>query len=136
MSSVSHTVLTLGNFLLRHLNPFEFVVAMTFTNHLWFYVERRMEYLHGINDSNVVDPVFSRLIGLPMFPDKLDELPGCRFTIPKASVAAEFSKDALHSHQHAKDRQISTDVSSVNIILHTAPKNIVMLSEVSVKCTE
>ena len=101
---------------------FEFVLAVTFTKHLRFFVERRKEYLRVINDRNVVDPVFSRLMGLPRFPDKFDELPGCRVTIPKASVVGEFSKDSLHSHQNVKDLQISTDVSSVNIILHCLQK--------------
>jgi len=122
MPSVSYTVLRLGNFLLRYWNPFEFVLAMTFTKHLRFYVEGRKDYLHGTNDRNVADPVFSRLIGPPRFPTALDVLPGSRFTIPKASVATEFSKASLRTHQHATDHQISTDVPSVNIILHFLEK--------------
>jgi hypothetical protein len=74
----------LGNFLLGYWNPFEFVFAMTFTKHLRFYVERRKEYLRGINDRSVVDPVFFRLIGLHRLPDELVVLPGSRVTIPKA----------------------------------------------------
>ena len=96
---------------------------MTFTKHLRFYVERRKEYLHGINDRNVVDPVFSRFIGIPRFLDALGVKSGCRFTIPKASVAVELGKALLHTHQHTNDLQISTDVPSVNVTLHWLQKS-------------
>jgi hypothetical protein len=88
MSSFSSAPFMLRHFLLTYWNPFEFVLAMTFTKHLRFYVERRKEYLHGFNDRNVVDPAFPRLIGIRRFLDAL----GCRVTIPKASVAAELAK--------------------------------------------
>ena len=104
------------------LGSFEFVLAVTFTKHLRFCVERRKEYLRGINDRSVVDPFFSQLIGLPRFPDTLDVLPGCKFTIPKASVAAELGKTPLHTHHYTSDLQISTDAPSVNIILHCLQK--------------
>jgi len=77
MPSVISAVLMLGNILLGCWNPFEFILAMTFTKHLRLYVERRKKYLHGINGRNVVNPVFSRLTVVPRFPDTLDVLPGC-----------------------------------------------------------
>jgi hypothetical protein len=77
MPSVISAEIMLGKFLLGCWNPFEFVVAMTLTKHVRFYVERRKKYLHGINGRNVVEPVFSRLIVLPRFPDTLDVLPSC-----------------------------------------------------------
>jgi hypothetical protein len=110
-----------GNFLLRYSNPLEFVLVTAFTKHLRFYVERRKEYLRGINDRNVVDPVFSRLVDLPRFLNTLDVKSGYRVTVPKASVAAELGK-ALHTHQHTNDLQISTDFPSVNIIMHCLHK--------------
>jgi hypothetical protein len=88
MSSVSHAVLMAGNFFALVLESFEFDLAMTFTKYLRFYVERKKEYLLEINDRNVVDGVFFRLIGLPRFLDTLDVKSGCRVIIPKASVAA------------------------------------------------
>jgi len=42
-------------------------------------VERRKEYLQGINEGNVMDIVFSRLIILPRFLDTLDVM----FDYPK-----------------------------------------------------
>jgi hypothetical protein len=92
MPSFSSAALMLRNFLLTYWNPFEFVLAMTFTKHSRFYVERGKEYLHGINDRNVVDPAFSRLIGIRRFLDALGVKSGCRVTIPKTSVAAELAK--------------------------------------------
>jgi len=118
MPSFSSEVLMLGIFFLGYWNPFEFVLAMTFTKHLRFYVSRRKECLRGISGRNVVDPVFSRLLGIPRFLDTLDLKPGSRFTIPKASVPAELGKAFLQTHQLTNDLQISTDVPSVNIILH------------------
>jgi len=46
-------------------------------------VERRKEYLHGINERNVLDTAFSRRLGLHWFPVTLDVMFGCRATFAK-----------------------------------------------------
>jgi hypothetical protein len=47
-------------------------------------MERRKEYLHGINERNMLGTVFYWLISLLSFPVTLDVMFGCRATIPKA----------------------------------------------------
>jgi hypothetical protein len=66
----------LGNFLLGYWNPFEFVCFHYARNQPEFHVERRKEYLNGINQKNVLGTVFSWLISLPWFPVTLDVIFG------------------------------------------------------------
>jgi hypothetical protein len=59
---------------------------MALSNHLisaQVFVERRKEYLLGINERNVLDTVFCQLISCPWFPVTLDVTFSCRATIPK-----------------------------------------------------
>jgi len=76
-------------------------------------VERRKEYLHGINVRNVLDTVFSRRLCLPWFPVRLDVIFGCRTTITKTKEVAEFRKAFLHTNQNTSHLHTSTDVPSV-----------------------
>jgi hypothetical protein len=84
-------------FLLRHWNPFEFVLVIAFAKQLInpsFYVQGRKECLQGINERNVMDTLFSRLIKLPRFQVTLDVM----FDHPKGKKAAELCKSSLHQN--------------------------------------
>ena len=49
-----------------------------------FYVQVMKEYLHSINERNVLDTVFYRLVTLPWFLVMLDVMSGWKATNPKA----------------------------------------------------
>ena len=78
-------------------------------------MERAKEYLHGINEGNVMDTCLFQVLKSSWFPVMLDVMFSCRVTFAKEYKAAEICNASLQTNQNTSHLQTSTDVPLFNI---------------------